>query len=139
MGDNVTPAVHRVELKVRFHELDPNGHLNHGVYLNHFETARIEIMERLGYPLARLHAQEVGLVVVEATVRFHRPALAGDVLAIDSHISELRRASGWWHQVMRRDGEVLAETDVRSTVVSPTGRPTRPPADLLAALELLRG
>lgn len=134
-----TPRVHRVELKVRFHELDPNGHLNHGVYLNLFETARIEIMERLGYPLARLHAQGVGLVVVEANVRFLRPALAGDVLVIDSHISELRRASGWWRQVMRRHDEVVAETEVRSTVVGATGRPTRPPPDLLAALELLRG
>lgn len=136
--DAFPAEVRQVELKVRFHELDPNGHVNHGVYLNLFETARIEIMDRIGLGLATLRDLGVHLVVVEAIVRYRQPALAGDVLTIDSHLVELRRASGRWHQEMTRDGEVIAEADVRSASVDVDGRPTRPPADLVAVLERLR-
>jgi acyl-CoA thioester hydrolase len=130
--------VRRTQLKVRFHELDPNGHLNHGVYLNHFETARIEVMDAIGFGLGALQARGIHLVVVEANVRFKGPAFAGDVLTIDSHLTELRRASGWWNQRMLRGGDLLAEVDVRSAVVTTDGLPTRPPADLLAALRRLQ-
>lgn len=127
-----------VDLKVRFQELDPNGHLNHAVYLTLFETARIEVMERLGHSLHSLRDRGVSLVVIETTVRFQRPVHAGETVTIDSRIGTLRRASGWWHQTMRCGDEVRAEADVRSTVVTDDGRPTRPPDDLVAALTALR-
>ena len=38
-------------IKVRFHELDPYGHVNHGVYLNYFEAARIEVLDAVGFGL----------------------------------------------------------------------------------------
>jgi YbgC/YbaW family acyl-CoA thioester hydrolase len=132
-----TAAAARTSVKVRFHELDPNGHVNHGIYLTYFESARIELLEALGFGLADLRARGIHLVVVEANVRFKRPAVASDLLTIDSHVAELRRASCWWHQRMTRDGELIAEVDVRSSVVTPDGRPTRPPGDLVAALEAL--
>jgi acyl-CoA thioester hydrolase len=128
----------RTEVPVRFHELDPNGHLNHSVYLNHFETARIEVLDRIGFGSTVLRDRGIHLVVVEANVRFRRPAVLGDVVTIDSEVAELRRASCWWHQRMTRSGELLAEIDVRSSAVGPDGRPTRPPEDLLVALEALR-
>ncbi len=67
----------RLDLRVRFHELDPNGHVNHGVYLNWFETARIEAMDELGFGLEDLRSRGIHLVVTEANVRFRRPAVAG--------------------------------------------------------------
>lgn len=138
-GEAATGDVDRsVGVKVRFHELDPNGHLNHGVYLNLFETARIEVMERLGLTLPDLHARGVHLIVVEVTVRFTRPAVAGDTLTIDSHLTELRPASARWHQRLRRGDDQLATADVRSAVVDAAGRPTRPPPDLVAAMQRLR-
>lgn len=132
-------AATRTTLKVRFHELDPNGHVNHGVYLTYFESARIELLEGIGFGLSDLRVRGIHLVVVEANVRFRRPAFASDVLTIDSHVAELRRASCWWHQQMRRGEDLIAEVDVRSSVVSATGRPTRPPPDLVDALAALHG
>lgn len=138
-GGRVSPEERRATFKVRFHELDPNGHLNHGVYLNLFETARIEVMSRLGLELTDLHEQGVHLVVAEARVRFKRPARAGDVLHVECAISELGRVSSWWRQRMTRaDGTLLAEADVRSGAVDANGRPTRPPPSLRATLERLQ-
>jgi YbgC/YbaW family acyl-CoA thioester hydrolase len=122
------------ELKVRFHELDPNGHVNHSVYLGYLETARIELLESLGFTPMSLAERGVHLVIVEVDIRFRRPAIAGDLLTIETGIRELKRASSWWHQRITRDGAVIAEADVRSTATDRDGRLTRPPADLLDAL-----
>ena len=128
----------RCELRVRFHELDPYGHVNHGVYLNWFETARIEAMGDLGFGLADLRDRGVHLVVTEANLRFVAPALAGDVVVVESEVREVRRATSWWHQRVLRGDEVLAEVAVRSGTVDATGRPAAAPADLVAALRALR-
>jgi YbgC/YbaW family acyl-CoA thioester hydrolase len=122
------------KLTVRFHELDPNGHVNHGVYANYFETARIESLDRLGIGPAHLAQRGVHLVVVELRLRFRRPALAGDELTVTTAIRELRRSWSWWHQQLLRGGQLLAEADVRSAATRADGRPTAPPADVLAAL-----
>jgi YbgC/YbaW family acyl-CoA thioester hydrolase len=127
-------TVGTTRLTVRFHELDPNGHVNHGVYANYFETARIESLDRLGIGPAHLAQRGVHLVVVELRLRFRRPALAGDELTVTTAIRELRRSWSWWHQQLLRGGELLAEADVRSAATTANGRPTAPPADVLAAL-----
>lgn len=125
-------------LRVRFHELDPYGHVNHGVYLNWFETARIEAMDALGFGLSTLRDRGVHLVVTEANVRFLAAAMAGDDVVVESEIRDLRRATSWWHQRAVRDGVVLAEVDVRSGTVDPDGRPVAAPVDLITALQSLR-
>jgi acyl-CoA thioester hydrolase len=133
-SDGAAASAAVTELKVRFHELDPNGHVNHSVYLGYLETARIELLEALGFTPAALAARGVHLVIVEVAIRFRRPALAGDLLRIETGIRELKRASSWWHQRILRDGELIAEADVRSTSTDRRGRPQRPPADLLDAI-----
>ena len=127
-----------MELRVRFHELDPYGHVNHGVYLNWFETARIEAMDAIGHGLATLRDRGVHLVVTEANLRFRRPAMAGDLVVVRSEVREVRRATSWWHQRVVRGDTVLAEAAVRSGTVDPDGRPAAAPPDLLAALRALR-
>jgi acyl-CoA thioester hydrolase len=121
-------------IDVRFYELDPYGHVNHGVYLNYFEVARIEALDRLGVGLPRLRELGYHLVVVEAHVRFHVPAVAGDRLTVVSEVAELRRASTTWHQRLLRGDELLATNAVRAAVTDLDGRPTAPPPALLDAL-----
>jgi acyl-CoA thioester hydrolase len=128
------PGPQSTELKVRFHELDPNGHVNHNVYLGYLETARIELLERLGFTPSTLADRGVHLVIVEVRIRFRRPAVAGDRVRIETEVVELRRASSWWHQRILRGDELLADADVRSSATDRDGRPIRPPADLLDAL-----
>jgi len=128
----------KLQLRVRFHELDPYGHVNHGVYLNWFETARIEILDGLGFGLTTLRERGVHLVVTQANLRFLLPAVAGDVVTIESEITDLRRATSWWHQRAVRNGEVLAEVAVRSGTVDAAGTPVAAPADLVSALQSVR-
>ncbi len=124
-------------MRVRFHELDPYGHLNHGVYLNYFEQARVELLDRIGFGLPRLAELGHHIVVVEVRVRFLAPAYAGDEVTITSAIRDLRRVSSTWHQQMLRGDEVIATNDVRAAMTDLDGRPTSAPAGLREALEQL--
>ena len=47
-------TAHRIDLKVRFYELDPYGHLNHSAYVQFFETGRVELLEDAGLGLVSL-------------------------------------------------------------------------------------
>ena len=38
----------RIELPVQFRDIDRMGHVNHAVYLQYMETARVELARRLG-------------------------------------------------------------------------------------------
>jgi acyl-CoA thioester hydrolase len=124
-------------IDVRFYELDPYGHVNHGVYLNYFEVARIELLDAIGFGLPRLQQLGYHLLVVEATVRFRAPATAGDRLVIHSDLVDLRRASAVWHQRALRDEVLVAENEVRSAITDRDGRPCKAPPELMAALEQL--
>lgn len=122
-------------LHVRFHELDAYGHANHGVYLNWFEHARVELLDGIGFGLGVLARRGVQLVVVEVDIRFRAPAELGDRLVVETELGELRRATSVWHQRLMRDDRELATARVRSAATNDQGRPIRPPADLVAALQ----
>ncbi len=127
------------DIDVRFYELDPYGHVNHGVYLNYFEVARIELLEAIGWGLPRLQSLGYQLVVVEVAVTFRAPAVAGDRLTVTSELADLRRASAVWQQSILRGDERIADNRVRSTVTDLSGRPRAAPAGLLDALRQLHG
>lgn len=121
-------------LGVRFHELDAYGHVNHGVYLNYFEHARVELLDAIGFGLRTLEDRGIQLVVVEVTIRYRAPAGLGDRLTVTTELGELRRATSIWDQRLTRGDDVLATARVRSCATDSTGRPIRPPDDLVAGL-----
>jgi acyl-CoA thioester hydrolase len=121
-------------IDVRFYELDPYGHVNHGVYLNYFEVARIDLLDSIGFGLPRLRELGFHLLVVEAHVSFRAPAMAGDRLVVHSRLSELKRASATWLQEIRRDETLIATNEVRSAITGADGRPIKAPPELTQAL-----
>lgn len=121
------------EITVRFHELDPYGHVNHGVYPNYFETARIDALDHLGLGIDALRDRGVHLIVVEIRLVFRAPAVARDDLRVVTSLTELRPASSWWHQELVRadDRTLIATADVRTATAGPDGRPKPPPQEVL--------
>ncbi len=130
--------MHRHQLKVRFYELDPYNHVNHSAYIQYFEVARIELLDQLGFGLARL--QELGcyLVVTQIQTKFTRSAGPGDVLVVETEIGEMKRASASWRQRILRDGELIAEQEVGFAATDPDGRPRRFPEGLAEAFATYR-
>ena len=77
---------HCHDLKIRFYELDPYGHVNHSVFLQYFETGRVELLEKVGLGLEDFAARGYRFVVVHIEISFLRPLQAGDVVTVETEV-----------------------------------------------------
>ena len=126
---------HKTRIRVRFYELDPYNHVNHAVYIQYFETARIELLREAGLSLPEMMQDGLMIVVSEIHTKFLGSAEDGDELTIESEILEVKRVTARWRQRMVRDGAVIAIQELRAAVVSADGRPARFPQSVIDALE----
>ena len=60
----------RIELPVQFRDIDRMGHVNHAVYLQYMETARVELARRLG--MIR-NVSSSSFIVAMAHVEYKKP------------------------------------------------------------------
>lgn len=137
MSSSKHEPVHHTPVTVRFYELDPYGHVNHGVYVNYFEVGRVALLEAIGFGLPKLDAIGFRFVVVETTVSFLRSAVANDELVVATRLTSLKRVSAVWEQQILRGEELLVKNVLRSGITDRDGRPTAPPAGLTHALEAI--
>jgi acyl-CoA thioester hydrolase len=123
------------QVTARFAETDSQGIVHNSVYLVWFEVARVDYLDRYagGYPALREHGIEA--LVLEAHVRYLRPARFADKVRIHARCSEVRGARFRYDYVVERGGELLADGWTRhATVDGRTLRPTRVPEWLAAAI-----
>ena len=121
---------HRFQLKVRFYELDPYGHLNHSAFVQFFEVGRVELLDDAGLGLDEFSELGYQFVVTNIETAFEKSVLAGDVLTVETEVLEIRRASSRWRQRLLRDDEVVARQLLRAAITDTTGKPVRAPASL---------
>jgi acyl-CoA thioester hydrolase len=123
--------------RVIYGDTDQMGVVYYGNYLRFFEIARNEFLRQAG---ARYHEFEekhrLMLPVVEATIRYRRPARYDDELAIYAAITDVRGASARFVYEIRRlpDGESLVDGHTVHACIDRDGRVARIPAELRAAL-----
>lgn len=123
---------HEIGLRVRYSEVDAQGHVNNAVYLSYFEVGRVEWLRAAGFSYRDLEERGYGFVVVEALVRYHRAAFFDDELTVHTRLAELTRASLRFEYSALRGEEVLATGHTRHACVTlANGRPTRVPAEVL--------
>ena len=125
---------HSHDLKVRFHELDPYGHLNHSIFLQYFETGRVELLEKVGLGLDELTLRGYQLVVAHIEIVYLKSVQAGDVVTVETEVLQLRPASSMWRQRMLRENRVVAHQKLRVVVTDLLGKPVRTPTDLVQKL-----
>ena len=129
---------HRHPVKVRFYELDPYGHLNHSVYVQLFETGRIELLEEAGISLQVLEEQGYRFLVSRIETSFLRPVEAGTELVVETEVAEIRRASSIWQQRLLVGDKPVATQTVRIGVTDGRERPVRFPEEMATALRPYR-
>jgi acyl-CoA thioester hydrolase len=128
-------VMHRFELRVRYGDTDQMGWVYYGNYLRWFEIGRAELMRAQGTSYRDIEADGVSLPVLEAGCRYFKPSRYDDLVAVETGVAELTRASVRFGYRVTRDGEVLAAGFTRHCFMDRAGRPVRPPAALLALLE----
>jgi len=92
-------------IRVRYKDTDVMGVVYYGNYLTYFEVGRVEYLRERGYPMSEVQ-RKIHLPVVEAAVKYHRPARLDDLLRIRTWIGERKRVSFTFHYAIHH-----AETD----------------------------
>src|SRR2546428_3277277 len=80
------------KIRVRYKDTDCMQIVYYGNYLTYFEVGRVEFLRAQGLPMSDVD-RKVHLPVVEAVVRYVRPARLDDLLEGRCWGSERRRAS----------------------------------------------
>lgn len=129
-------------IKVRGYHLDVYQHVNNARYLEFLEEARWQWLEDVD-AFHWLMEQKLAFVVVNININYRRPAVLGDVLNIESEVSQLNGKSGIISQrvLLARDNSVVADAaltfvciDLRTQKAVPMEGELR---DRLAALMLV--
>jgi acyl-CoA thioester hydrolase len=122
---------HEAYLRVRYAETDKMGMVYHANYLVWFEIGRTEFCRARGFSYRDMEENENAfLVVAESYCRYKAPAYYDDVLAVRTHITELRRRSlRFGYEIIREsDGVVIAEGETGHVVTDANGRVRSLPA-----------
>jgi acyl-CoA thioester hydrolase len=100
----------RVQLTVRSYEIDFNGHVNHAVYHQYGEHARMEHFLAAGYHLDVQRASGTGVVILESRIRYLRELILGERIEITSDISfGAGKSFRIEHTILCADGSTAAE------------------------------
>ncbi|MGC0794720.1 YbgC/FadM family acyl-CoA thioesterase [Pantoea agglomerans pv. betae] len=103
-------------IKVRGYHLDVYQHVNNARYLEFLEEARWEWLEEVE-AFHWLQEQKLAFVVVNININYRRPAVLGDVLTIDSEITQLNDKSGIIAQRVLLAGQETVVADAALTFV----------------------
>ncbi len=126
-------------VRVYWEDTDAGGVVYYANYLRFLERARSEWLRSLGIDQASLlRDKRLQFVVVEANIRYHRPAKFDDELVVSVRLDELRSASVVFQQEIRRGsqhGDLLVSASIRAAcLASDSLRPRPLPAALTGQL-----
>jgi acyl-CoA thioester hydrolase len=104
-------------VRVRYADTDADGVVYYANYLTFFEVVRVEWLRALGYPITRILEQGIILPVVEARLRYLRPARVDDLVTVRATLTSVGPASfAFDYEVEREDGLLLVTGSTRLAV-----------------------
>lgn len=129
-------------IRTYFEDTDSGGLVYHTSYLRFMERARTEWLRALGFSQERLLGELGVLFVVRSvTIKYIRPAMLDDELAVTTRTRRHRRAGLHFDQRIRRlnaDGADLCRGAIEVVCMSaPTRRPRAIPSSI--AVEITHG
>lgn len=96
-------------IRVRYKDTDTMSVVYYGNYLTYFEVARVEYLRERGLPMSDVN-KRIHMPVVEAYVKYLKPARLDDLLELTSRVSERKRASFTFSYVIRSEAKELLAT-----------------------------
>ncbi len=127
MSELLTPEnfKHIYTVTVRFHEVDMLGVCNNAVYINFFETARLEYIKAAGLmPEKGIFSDGKIFFMVRNEINYRSHAYYDDVLDVYSRISYIKNSSfGYDHLIIKqKTGEVIVDGKGVVVYVDPKSR-----------------
>jgi acyl-CoA thioester hydrolase len=103
---------HKITVKVRFQEVDMLGVCNNAVYINYFETARLEYIKAVGLmPEKGIFSDGKLFFMVRNEINYRDHAYYDDELEIYTKISYVKNSSfGFDHLIVKKkSGKIIVD------------------------------
>ncbi len=104
----MSASVAVTHVRVRYKDTDTMQVVYYGNYLTYFEVGRVEFLRQHNLPMSEVNAK-LYMPVVEAFVKYVRPARLDDLLEIRCWVGQRRRASfRFAYEIRTEAGELVA-------------------------------
>ncbi len=121
--------IHKITVAVRFHEVDMLGVCNNAVYINYFETARLEYIKAAGLmPKNGIFSDGKIFFMVRNEINYLDFAYYDDLLDVYSKISFIKNSSfGYDHLIIKsKTGKPVVDGKGVVVFVDPESRKSTP-------------
>lgn len=122
------------EVRVRYQETDAMGIVYHANYLSWFDVARIDMLDKLGVPYRDLESQGYLLPILEASLKYKKPAKFDDRLTVKLMIRELPSVRITIYYEVLRGNERLVLGSTMHAFIGKDGYPVKPPDAFMAKI-----
>jgi acyl-CoA thioester hydrolase len=129
-----------MQVRVYYEDTDAGGVVFYVNYLKFLERARTEWLRELDINQSAMATQARGLFLVRCLdLAYHKPAKLDDLLTLRSRVTRLGRVSLHFAQRVERDGELLAEGNIKLCYVDAEDlRPVAIPTPVRAKLDFIQ-
>lgn len=128
-----------MDIKIYYEDTDCGGVVYYANYLKYFERARTRYLEDRGISVAHLLHDGTQFMVTHAEVDYRSPARYGNVLTVETSITNRSKAALTFAHVIRErtSGRVVVEGSATLAAVNLDGKVKRLPRSLLEMPEQL--
>ena len=125
--------------RVSYSDTDQMGFMHHSNYLKCYETARWELFRSIGMPYTKIEEEGIILPVVNASVKFIKPAFYDQEITITALIKSFKGARiVFEYQTLNENGEIINEAQITvACVKKSTGKACFPSKKLSDTLKEL--
>lgn len=81
-----------MKLTVQFYDLDPMNLVWHGNYLKYLESARCDLLKKIGYDYDNMRADGVVYPIAKMDLKYIKPCKFNQVLFLETIVEELEPA-----------------------------------------------
>ena len=127
MSDNSV----RMEIQIRFGDLDTLRHVNNAVYLTYFELGRIQLMKKI---LGDFTLDDIDFVLARIEIDFKKSVTISDRILLETELSGVGRTSMTFsHRLINATtGEIHCTGKVIAVFVDGNQKPTAVPVEIRA-------
>jgi acyl-CoA thioester hydrolase len=99
--------------RVSYSDTDQMGFMHHSNYLKCYETARWDLFRSIGMPYTKIEEEGIILPVINASVKFIKPAFYDQEITINALIKSFKGARiVFEYQALNETGEIINEAQI---------------------------
>ncbi len=125
----MTDSLLKMEIQVRYGDLDTLGHVNNALYLTYFELGRVHYFKKY---LPSFDTTDVKFVIARAEIDFRRSITMVDDVYLETSLESVGNTSfTFQHRITNHDASVIYATGkIIAVSIDDNKKPSRVPDEL---------